>query len=233
MKTKFLVLPFVLMLGLFFVACKNERSGGDLAETSKAGNVAGSEDATETFTIVPAESVISWEGYKPGRTHEGTVQVTDGTLNATDGTLTSGSFTIDMTTITVEDLEPGKGKENLEAHLKGTEREKATDFFHTTQFPEAQFALTKVVNLESDPDASHMIYGNLTIKDITKQVAFKANVEMNDNQVMAESLPFKIDRTDWDIKFMSKSFFDDLKDNFVEDEIGLQISIAAAKNAEI
>ena len=40
---------------------------------------------------------------------------------------------------------------------------------------------------------------------------------------------FKINRTEWNINYASKSIFDDLKDKFVNDEIELVVKLKATK----
>jgi hypothetical protein len=40
---------------------------------------------------------------------------------------------------------------------------------------------------------------------------------------------FKINRTEWNINYASKSIFDDLKDKFVNDDIELKVNVTATK----
>lgn len=225
MKRNPLIISFFTMLFVITMACKNNNY--DDAGAKSAGKVAEKSDAAVVYSVAPS-SVINWEGYKPTATHTGTVKISDGTVTMKNGTIESGSFIIDMSTITVTDLE-GKMKNNLEAHLKGTVDEKKSDFFDIRDYPTGKFEITKTTKLINDPEATHTINGNLTIKDVTKLVSFRAKVEDNGNQIKATSVPFKIDRTEWNIQFMSKKFFDDLKDNFINDELGLQITLVANK----
>ncbi|MGM0497887.1 MAG: hypothetical protein ACQESJ_08220 [Bacteroidota bacterium] len=44
-----------------------------------------------------------------------------------------------------------------------------------------------------------------------------------------ESEKFLIDRTKWDINYKSKSVIDDVKDNFIHDDIALKIEASAKK----
>ena len=83
--------------------------------------------------------------------------------------------------------------------------------------------------IENDPEATHMINGNLTIKDIAKPVSFKAKVEMIDNGLVVSAAPFNIDRTQFDIRFKSKKFFDNLKDDYINDEFQIGFYIVANK----
>ena len=65
------------------------------------------------------------------------------------------------------------------------------------------------------------------MKDQTKQVSFKANITTDGKMVKVSAPKFTIDRTQWKVTYGSKSIFDNLKDKFINDEIGLQIELAA------
>jgi polyisoprenoid-binding protein YceI len=226
MKKQLFHISLFAALFILVVGCKSKNY--DDAGAKDAGNVATSSNASESYSVVAGQSVINWEGYKPTGTHSGTVNISEGTFAMKNGNIESGQFTIDMSTITNADLE-GKMKENLEAHLKGTVDEKRNDFFDIRTYPTGGFAITKVTKLMNDPEATHIINGNLTLRDITKQVSFRAKIESNGGRLLASSVPFQIDRTEWNIQFKSKKFFDNLKDNFVNDEIGIRINLVAKK----
>jgi polyisoprenoid-binding protein YceI len=86
--------------------------------------------------------------------------------------------------------------------------------------------------LENDQLGTHMINGELTMKGITKPVNFKAVVDLSSGVAMkATAEPFMIDRTQWDVKFMSKTFFDNLKDDFVNDQVRIELTLGAVKPA--
>jgi polyisoprenoid-binding protein YceI len=95
------------------------------------------------------------------------------------------------------------------------------------KYPTAKFEITKVTDLAGNPDANSLVYGNLTMKDQTKQVSFKANIATDGKMVKVSAPKFTIDRTQWKVTYGSKSIFDNLKDKFINDEIGLQIELAA------
>jgi len=221
MNTITKILMPLLFVGLF-AACKNDKSKDATVSAEKA--VATVSD--KSYTVDADLTKVMWIGAKPAGTHNGTVNVTSGNVTTKDGNISRGSFTIDMTSINCLDLEGGS-KEGLEAHLKGTESGKEDDFFNVAKYPTAKFAITKVTKLENNPDASHMIFGNLTIKDVSKNVGFRANVKSMNSMVEVTTPEFTINRTDWGIKYGSKSFFDNLKDKFIDDEIKLSINLIA------
>lgn len=213
-----------LVMTLAMTSCKKDK--GDAAATSTAGDV---KAATSIgFRVNPDASLVSWEGYKPTGTHNGTVKVSAGKLSMKDGKLEAGSFVIDMNSINVLDL-TGDDKAGLEGHLKGSSEDDADHFFNVAKYPKATFEITKVAAVANDAEANTMVYGNLTMKDQTHQIGFKANVESAGNTVKVRTPKFNIDRTKWNVQYGSKSIFKDLGDRFINDEIGLTISLVANK----
>jgi polyisoprenoid-binding protein YceI len=215
----------VLFLGASIISCKQENA--EKASTSEATEAA--QASGVEYTIDAAASQINWEGSKPTGTHTGTVNLTEGSVSVEDGLISGGSFTIDMNTITVTDL-TGDEKGYLEGHLKGTEDKNRDDFFNVSTYPTAKFEITKVTKLVNNPEHTHLIYGNLTLRDVTKEVGFNAVVKMNDEKMEVSTPKFTIDRTEWGVKYGSTKFFDNLKDKFINDDIGLQINVVATAN---
>ncbi len=217
----------IAILTMFIaVACD---SAGAEGEVSTAKDVAEKPHTALDYTLDVATSKVLWEGTKStGKTHHGTIDIKSGEIHVVDGKITSGSFVIDMTTINDLDLEEPY-QSYLEAHLMGTAEGKEDDFFNVNKYPTAKFEITKVVDLNGSTEANTMIYGNLTIKDATHNVGFKAQVDINGDLLKATAPKFKIDRTKWGVMFQSKSILDNLKDGFINDAIGITLQITAKK----
>ena len=161
------------------------------------------------------KSAITWKGYKVGGQHEGTLQIKNGNLDFEKGILTGGSFDIDMTSIASTDLSGGTA-DKLNGHLK------SPDFFGTEKFPTAKFVITKVVSRGTAGD--YKIIGNLTIKETTKEIKFNAKVT-EAGGVKTAVADITIDRTDFDVRYGSGSFFDSLGDKTIYDEFDLSIKL--------
>lgn len=215
-------LLIIATLSLSFIACKSDK--GAKADTSEAGTV--NEEVGKNYSVDAETSMISWEGSKIAGKHMGTIKVQEGSVSVKEGKITGGNFTIDMNSINVTDLE-GDKKAYLESHLKGSADDNADDFFNVNKYPTAKFEITKVSNLTNDPEASHLVYGNLSLKDVTKQVGFKAQIAISESNITVNAPQFKIDRTEWGIKYGSGKFFDDLKDKAIDDEMGITIDLKA------
>ncbi len=172
-----------------------------------------------TYTVNSTESQVQWKAYKVTGAHEGLITVKDGNLDIEDGVLTGGAFTIDMTSINCTDLS-GEYKGKLEGHLH------SPDFFATAEFPTATLQITKVSPKGTPGD--YKITGDLNIKGITKEVKFYANIAENGAKVIATA-DLKVDRSDFNVRYGSGSFFENLGDKTVYDEFDLTIKLVATK----
>lgn len=172
-----------------------------------------------TYKVDTQSSVIVWNGYKVTGKHTGTVKVKNGTLSTDNGVITGGSFEIDMNTITDTDLE-GEYAGKLVGHLK------SDDFFGVNNYPTAKFVITRAI--PQDSKGNYKIIGNLTIKETTKEVKFFANAAES-NGVLNASGKITIDRSEFNVKYGSGSFFDGLGDKTIYDEFDLQVSLVAKK----
>ena len=161
--------------------------------------------------VNPTTSKIEWTARKVTGKHNGTVGIKEGTLKIKDGILLGGNFTVDMTTIVVTDL-TGEYKGKLEGHLK------SADFFGVEKFPEASIKFTKVI--PRGIPGEYKVTANLTIKGITKEIKFNASAKDG-----MGSASIKVDRSEFDIRYGSGSFFDNLGDKTIYDEFDLDINI--------
>lgn len=219
---------FSLLAGLVlavFLSCKPAATTDTAADPDAQGVAASGQGAV--FTLDAPRSQVKWSASKPTGTHHGIVPITSGTLTFDNGQLTGGQVEINMAGIEVHDLE-GEYRQNLEGHLRGTTPGKEEDFFNANKYPTATFTVTHIAPLANDPSGTHTVTGDLRIKDITKPVTFKARVDASAGTAVKISTdPFVINRAEWDIRFKSKSFFADLGDDFINDEVTIQLELGA------
>ena len=170
----------------------------------------------DVYNVDSASSTLTWTGYKPTGSHTGSILLQSGTIEMNGEKIKSGSFVADMSSIKDAD-----GSAKLEGHLK------SEDFFEIEVFPISKFEITDTYLIDMDGEIE--VIGNLTIKNITKEITFEANVEVVENTVTLTSKTFKVNRAGYNIKYKSQSFFNDLKEKFIEDEFDLQVTIVASK----
>ncbi len=216
------VINSMLVLSLVATAfsCKSDKK----TETSDEKKTTETSEMAATYNVDVEQSKIRWVGSKPGTEHNGIISLSEGTLKINDEQLVGGNVVVDMTTIENQDLE-GQDKKDLENHLMGYSNGKEDHFFNATKYPEAKFEITGIETAEDQT----MLSGNLTLKDTTKNITFPVQVSMNeaDNSVVLTSDEIILDRTEWGIKFMSKSFIENLGDNFVSDEMKISFDLKA------
>ena len=171
------------------------------------------------FNVNSGTSNAHWKGYKVTGSHEGDVKLKSGNLkfDANDN-LIGGAFEIDMNTITCTDLPAAQGP-SLVGHLK------ADDFFGTTKYATAKFVITKTV---FQGKGQCRVIGNLTIKDVTKEIRFVAYTGEKDGVKTADCF-IKIDRTEFNVKYGSGSIFDGLGDKTIYDEFDMDVKLKASK----
>lgn len=165
----------------------------------------------QTKKVDVAKSKIEWVGKKVTGEHSGTVSLKEGALVFKGNKLAGGNFTVDMNSINTTDLKAGQGKEKLDGHLKND------DFFGTDKYP------TSTLVFKTVKDKGNNVYtitADLTIKGKTSPVTFDIAVKGN-----TASTKFNINRTKYDIKYGSGSFFDNLGDKAINDDFEIAANL--------
>jgi polyisoprenoid-binding protein YceI len=170
--------------------------------------------------------MVQWIGTKPTGKHTGRFLLQDGTLYVKDSTVTGGTFTIDIKSLVDVDLVADTSMKNkLERELK------SALFFDAEQYPTATFAITGINAYRPDgnevllKDATHTIQGNLTIKEVTKNVTFPAKIVLLKNQLTANA-NFNIDRTLWGMTYRADK---SVQDKLINSMVNIQFNITAQR----
>lgn len=168
--------------------------------------------ADEKKEVKTDASTVTWKAYKVTGSHTGTLELEKGALMFDGEKLTGGEFTVDMSTLVSTDLaDDPESKGKLEGHLN------SEDFFNTEKHATSTLVFTDV---KSTGKNSYEVTGDLTIKDITKPVVFDVSVYGS-----KATATLKVDRTDYDIKFRSGNFFENLGDKTIYDEFDLVVDL--------
>jgi polyisoprenoid-binding protein YceI len=193
------------------------------AVTTTVGEAPPTTDATDGEWAVVADSVV---GYRVkeilfGQDTEGVgrTSAVSGSMVIANNEVTSAEFTVDMTTIKNTDLE-GEWAGKLEGHLN------SDDFFGTATYPTAKFVSTSVRSL--DAAGNYEVTGNLTVKKDTHPVTVKMNA-VEKTGVVAATGKITIDRSKYDVRYGSTSFFEGLGDKAIYNDFDLEFSLVAKK----
>jgi polyisoprenoid-binding protein YceI len=176
---------------------------GATATAADPGDIVKKEVKTESSTVM-------WKAYKVTGSHTGIVQLKEGSLSFDDTALTGGEFVVDMTSLISTDLE-GESKGKLEGHLK------SDDFFGVENHPSSKLVFTEV---KATGKNSYEVTGDLTIKGITKPVTFDLSIYGS-----KATASLKVDRANYDVRYGSGSFFENLGDKTIYDEFDLVVDL--------
>ena len=175
--------------------------------------------AAPVYKVDAAKSTLKWTAKKVTGEHTGNVKISTGSLTVDKNTIQSGSFDIDLSSITCTDLTDAGTNVKLLGHLKGD------DFFAVAKYPKATFVITSVKSKGKD---IYDVSGNLTIKGITNPVTFPTTIKADASKVTAIAT-ILVDRTKYDIKYRSASFFSDLGDKAIDNDFALDLNLIANK----
>ncbi len=184
-----------------------------------AGN--GNEEG-KPYKVDAEKSTIFWTGKKVTGEHTGTLNVKGGEIIVNNGIPVSGSFDLDFTTITCTDISDQGTNEKFIGHLM------SDDFFSVENHPVGKFVAMRFTPIAGakDREVNYMIKGNLTIKGITNEIEFPAFVSTKGDALVANGKA-TFDRTKYDIRYGSSSFFESLGDKAIYDDVSLNFVLAA------
>ena len=166
-----------------------------------------------------SKSSIKWIGKEiTTKEHFGALKFSKAQLEFNGDVLTGGEFTVDMTTLDVQDLSGG-GKQILEGHLR------SDDFFSVDKHQTSYLKINEVLppelsRIEADNN-SFEVSGELTIKGITQPIVFTLK-PVSDQSYVAD---LTFDRSDYNVRFRSGSFFENLGDKLILDDIKLEVTL--------
>lgn len=212
------LLLLIAVFAIAFIGCKETTKNA--VDTNKAGNVATAPKGAAEIEITNDNTQLKWYGTKlVGSGHNGTVQVAGGAMRLTDGNIVAGEFEIDMKSITNTDIEKVEMQQKLAGHLS------SPDFFDVAQYPNANFSVTKVSASEGG-NGTHMVSGNLKIKDQTHEISFPATIKTEGGKLSVIA-SFSIDRNKWGINYGNSTIKDIAKDRIINDNIDFELTIDA------
>lgn len=157
-----------------------------------------------------AKTKLNWLGEKVTGQHNGTIKLQSGWLTFAGNKIVAGEFEINMAS-----LKDADGSARLEGHLK------SDDFFSVGKFPVAKLV---VKGSDSFEKGSALVKGDLTIKGVTNPIEFKAAMQKKDDGTWYYT-NIVVDRTKYNIRYGSGSFFDNLGDKTIYDEFKLKVAL--------
>ncbi len=177
------------------------------------------------FKVQVSESKVFWTGKKLSSEHVGVISLNNGEIVLDGDKFVGAKINIDMSSIVCTDITNAEYNQKLIGHLK------SDDFFSVAKFPESNFQATQfdAISGTKSGEANYTVKGMLSIKGISHEISFPAKLEIK-NDILQIDATLSVDRTKWDIKYGSGSFFDGLGDNMIHDKFDLKFQLVSKLN---
>ena len=182
-------------------------------------SLADNNEGTTRYKVDAAASAITWHATRVTGEHMGTVGLLNGYMSVEDGELIAANVIANMEAIECTNLQ-GEWGEKLLGHLV------SEDFFHVSEHKTSAFSLRELT-ATPEGEATHSVTGNFTIRGISKSVTFPADVTEKDGTLSIQG-EVVLDRSQFDVKYGSGSFFDNLGDNLIHDNFTVGFNLIAA-----
>ena len=157
------------------------------------------------------KSEIKWTGKKIGSSHYGGIELIKGELVLDGNKISNGTFVLDMTSITNSDVESEQYNQKLVGHLK------SEDFFNVEKYPESILRIKESAPFENN---KARVSAELTIKGITEEISFDVVREGSMYTALVN-----VDRSKFDVRYGSKSFFNDIGDKAIDDIFTMEVTM--------
>ncbi len=182
---------FYLILPLSVWSCTGKHTSDAPKVTVNPTIERNADLGADTIRMNLENSQIDWIAtqMRGTRRKTGVIMFKDGFLLGKNGQIVGGKFNVDMETmdVTSTPVHETAVRKNLLDHLKND------DFFNVALYPISTLELTNVQKISND---SLKISGNLTIREVTKNIEFSA---YNICNVFRTSFAFN--RLDWNIAY--------------------------------
>jgi len=200
-------------------SCSDAPKGDEATITNKEAAA----DATgQAYMVDTAASTVRFTGHGVGKNHPGKFHLSGGDVAVANNTVTGGHFIINVNSMDLEekgDMFQGK----LQPHLL------SGDFFDAAKFGTAKFEITKVEPFSGEASlvqgANYNVSGNLTLKEVTKNITFPAKIDLDGNTLKAKA-NFDIDRTQWAMNYGNDKT---LGDKFISEKVNIELDLQAKK----
>ncbi|GAA4333346.1 YceI family protein [Flaviaesturariibacter amylovorans] len=206
-------------------ACSDTAPKGDdatISDKQQAATASG-----DAYNVDTTASRIRFTGNGVGKNHPGIFRLSSGTVALAGDAISGGNFVINIRSMELEE-KGGMFDDKLRPHLM------SGDFFDADKFGTARFEITSVAPYKNEgkdtsvvEGANFTVSGNLTIKDVTKNISFPARVDLDGNVLKANG-NFDIDRRQWNMNYGNDKT---LGDKFISETVNIELNLQARKGS--
>lgn len=219
-----IVIVIIVIVGLIMFS-KNSQKTKEIEKTNEIKTPAEEKSTVlsdGTYSFSKEESQIKWEGKKTlikDWVDSGLISISSGNTTVEGGLITTGNVVIDMNSIEAMKTGANSGEDKLSGHLK------SADFFDVEKYPTSKFKITSV---SLDENKNYKITGDMTIKETTKSIEFPVVAYMDGDKLIIDG-EININRSLFNVRYGSQSFFNDLGNNVIDDNFTLKVKLVGTK----
>ena len=152
-------------------------------------------------------SVFKWKGSKiTGSFHEGLISPKSSTVTLKDGVIATAEVVMDLTSLTVTDIKDESKAGKFLRHML------SEDFFNVAKFPSATLTVSSIENNQAT--------GALAILGQSQPISFP--IKKDGDKYVGKML---FDRTVFGVTYRSGSFFAELGDRVINDEVEVTFEV--------
>ena len=214
--------------------CANPAANAPEAEVSEPTESEPAASEGGDVYVLTADSSVGFVGSKVTGSHEGGFETVEGTI-----TLVGGDPAQSSVDVTIDTTSVWSDNDDLTGHLMNE------DFFEVETYPTSTFTSTSIVasdattadeagdgevasddtSDEAATDDTYTITGNLTLRGVTKQIAFPATIAVSEGGVHAQA-EFSIKRFDFNIVYKGRA------DDLIRDDVLIKLDLKAVPEGE-
>lgn len=146
---------------------------------------------TVQYKLIPDSSLVVWYCQENNQVHSGGFMFSSGSFTLVNGSLNAGNFELDMKSLVDNDLR------NPDQNTALVSRLKSADLFNTSDYPRANFVITKVVVLKGQ---QYELEANMTIKGHTRQVRMQVAIAIKGSMLEIVSTDMLIEGVQFGLK---------------------------------
>ncbi len=178
-------LVFVISLFIFFSCQEKKQSIPTKVEVTQG--------ISAIYTLEKNQGECIWVIEKLGKKQAFSIPVSSGRISVLDGVIATGDVELDIVGLKAKDLKS-------EAALLFETTLRDTSFFGATNFPVGRIIISKIEKIAENPNATHQLSLDITLKNVTKTLQIPAQIQLNDTEIILNSTIFSLPLLEWNIK---------------------------------
>ncbi len=208
------LIPVLTAAGLFALAgCKNPADSAPKADVKEAPAPKAAEKPAaghEPLPISHEQSKVQFVGAKVTGAHDGRFERFSGTIH-----LNPQQFDASRIEVDIDMNSLWSDSDRLTGHLK------SDDFFAVEKHPTARFVST-AIKPGAEGGKTHTVTGNLTLRGVTREVSFPAEIDVTDEALRAKA-EFSLPRKQFGIAYEGK------QDDLIRDDVLVRLDVTAPR----